>query len=88
MVAHWCQNETMNIALKEMPDSLHRKLKQRAEAHGRSLNKEVIAMLETMLNPVRRNPEKLRWRISHHQDTLNHLVKEEELPGIINEGRR
>jgi len=78
----------VNITLKELPDALHQKLKQRAEAHGRSLNKEVIVMLETMVNPVRRNPEELLRRIGHHRDTLNHLVREEELPGIINEGRR
>ena len=78
----------MNITLKELPDALHLKLKQRAEAHGRSLNKEVIAMLETMVNPVRRNPEELLRRIGHHRDTLPHLVKEDELSGIINDGRR
>lgn len=78
----------MNITLKELPDALHRKLKERAEAHGRSLNKEVITMLETMVNPVRREPEELLRRIGHHRNTLNHLVREEELPEIINEGRR
>lgn len=78
----------MNITLKELPDALHLKLKQRAEANGRSLNKEVIAMLETMVNPVRRNPEELLRRIGHHRDTMNHLVREEELPRIINEGRQ
>jgi plasmid stability protein len=78
----------MNITLKELPDTLHLKLKERAEANGRSLNKEVIAMLEAMVNPVRRNPENLLRRIAEHRAALPHLVKEAELPGIINEGRR
>lgn len=78
----------MNITLKDLPDTLHLKLKARAEAHGRSLNKEVIAMLETMVNPVRRKPEDLLRRIAEHRAVMPHLVKEDELAGIIREGRR
>jgi plasmid stability protein len=34
------------ITLKNLPRDLHRKLKNRAKAHQRSLNKEVIAALQ------------------------------------------
>jgi plasmid stability protein len=34
------------ITLKDIPRDLHRDLKKRAEAHHRSLNKEVIATLQ------------------------------------------
>ena len=33
------------ITLKDIPTSLHRALKARAKAHGRSLNREIITML-------------------------------------------
>ena len=36
-----------NITLKNIPRDLHRSLKSRAKAHHRSLNKEVIATLES-----------------------------------------
>lgn len=37
-----------NITLKGIPPDLHRALKRRAEAHNRSLNKEVIAALRSI----------------------------------------
>jgi plasmid stability protein len=36
-----------SITLKALPSSLHRALKSRAARHKRSLNSEVIALLET-----------------------------------------
>ena len=35
-----------NITVKNIPRELHRKLKNRARAHHRSLNREVIATLQ------------------------------------------
>lgn len=40
------------ITLKDIPRNLHRALKLRAEAHRRSLNKEVIATLEAATRPA------------------------------------
>ena len=36
------------MTLREVPDELHSWLKQQAEAHHRSMNKEVIALLEKL----------------------------------------
>ena len=36
----------MNITIKEIPAKVHRKLKARAKANKRSLNREVIDILE------------------------------------------
>ena len=38
------------ITLKDVPPAVHRTLKSRAEAHGRSLNKEIIMTLESTLH--------------------------------------
>lgn len=38
----------VNITLKNVPRDLHRVLKNRAKAHHRSLNKEVIASLQIL----------------------------------------
>ena len=38
-----------SVLIKNMPDDLHRELKLRAERHHRSLNKELIAMIEEMV---------------------------------------
>ncbi|MCC5835749.1 MAG: Arc family DNA-binding protein [Opitutales bacterium] len=77
----------MNITLKEIPDELHQKLRQRAETHGRSLNKEVLSILEMTVNPVRKSSQDLLRQISDRRDKMAHVVKDEELKGIIEEGR-
>ena len=41
------------ITLKDIPAPIHAALKRRAEMHGRSLNKEVLACLEMAVAPVR-----------------------------------
>ncbi len=42
-----------SITLKALPSSLHRALKSRAARHQRSLNQEVIAVLEQSVAPTR-----------------------------------
>lgn len=42
------------ITLKSLPMGLHRALKARAARHNRSLNREVIAVLEEAVAPSRR----------------------------------
>lgn len=47
----------------------------------------VLGKDAVVVNPVRRNPEDLLRGIAEHRAALPYLVREEELPGIINEGR-
>lgn len=77
----------MNITLKEIPADLHQKLRQRADTHGRSLNKEVIIMLETMVKPRQRRSRDLLKKIVERRDSMDFIVKAEELKSIIEEGR-
>lgn len=37
------------ITLRDVPDDLHQRLKQQAKTHHRSVNREVIVLLETLL---------------------------------------
>ncbi len=66
----WCY---MNITLKNIPNSLHAILKDKAVEHGRSLSKEIISTLESSVLPkkiqnedfldqVRKNRRKLKLR--------------------------
>lgn len=38
-----------NLSIKNVPDRLHQRLKQRANTHHRSLNGEMLALLEDAL---------------------------------------
>jgi plasmid stability protein len=39
----------LNLTLKNIPPELHRVLKARAESNRRSLNREILALLETQV---------------------------------------
>jgi plasmid stability protein len=41
----------MNLTLKQLSPGLHRRLKQQAERHGRSLNMEAMKILEEGIRP-------------------------------------
>ena len=78
----------MDIKIKDVPGELHHSLKERAESHGRSLNKEVLAILEGTLNSVKAtSPEDLLARIEERRNRLPNIVRNEELQKIIREGR-
>ncbi|MDI3260340.1 MAG: hypothetical protein QJR02_11650 [Sinobacteraceae bacterium] len=44
------------LTLKNIPDELYRRLKRSAETHRRSLNREAILCLETVLLPAQVSP--------------------------------
>lgn len=45
----------VNLSIKNVPDSLARKLRERAEANGRSLQRELLAIVEAATG-VHRDP--------------------------------
>jgi len=53
------------MTLRDLPDDLHEWLKRQAEAHHRSVNKEVIALLESLRTRPQRalTPDEKRARI-------------------------
>ncbi len=78
-----------NITLKNIPLDLHRMLKRRAKAHHRSLNKEVIATLQSVTAdeaPV--DVEKLIAEAREMRRKFKRTVTLEEIQAWKNEGRR
>ena len=58
------------IALKDIPLSIHTALKRRAKQHGRSLNKEALACLESSISPAKINTQALLVEIRQHRASL------------------
>ena len=56
------QNGSMNITLKNVPDKVHRALKQEAKKQGRSLNAQIIQLLEAEAADVERRKKSRKWR--------------------------
>lgn len=76
------------ITLKGLPTALHRALKRRAAEHKRSLNKEVIAVLEEAVAPARRlNVEALVDESQRFRAGLRFETTPEEIDTLKRKGR-
>lgn len=68
-----------SVLIKNLPDDLHQQLKLRAQRHHRSLNKEVIALIESALkggSVVEELPEPVKLRKPLTQNMLDRARKE------------
>lgn len=72
-----------NLTIKRLPDELHKRLRERAERHRRSMNSEVITILEQALMPSRRSAEEAIARA----EALNREIGR-TFPDIVNEAKR
>lgn len=78
------------ITLKNVPDELHRRLKDRAERHHRSLNREAIRCLEEAVADERIEEQALLARIRANRARMVERgvwLTEESLREAIEEGR-
>ena len=85
----WNQNETMpkNITVKNIPDSLIKKIEASSNKNRRSINSEIIFQLEQKLTPSRRAIPTLKQIDSLRAKTKPHYLTETELRNLKNEGR-
>ncbi|MFV1994851.1 MAG: Arc family DNA-binding protein [Verrucomicrobiales bacterium] len=75
------------LTLKDLPEELHQRLRERAEAHGRSLNKEIITSLEQMTSPRRLGVSEYLSRVERVRDQIDFEVTLDEIEGAIEAGR-
>ncbi len=78
-----------NLNLKNIPEELYARLKERAARHHRSLNSEILVSLEKVFRSVRVEPEEFLARLDglHRQlevspltDDILHRAKNERRP--------
>ena len=60
-----------NMTIKNVPDELYEKLKESAQAHGRSINSEVVYCLKRSLQGGRIDPEAFLARVDALQKELS-----------------
>jgi plasmid stability protein len=60
----------MNITIKDIPAKLHRKLKARAKSNKRSLNREVIEILENSERPGILDREAFLREVQEYRESL------------------
>jgi antitoxin FitA len=75
------------LTLKNVPDDLYERLKQRAARHRRSLNQEVIAVLEAVEQPES-DPAKIALTSRERMAQEGVRLTAGEIEGSTQEGRR
>ena len=76
------------ITLKALSVPLHRRLKARAARHKRSLNQEVIAVLEEAVAPSKRvDVEAMIAETRRFRESLKFTITPEEIDRYKREGR-
>lgn len=77
-----------NLTLKNIPEELYARLKERAARHHRSLNSEILVSLEKVFRSVRVEPEEFLARLDglHRQLDVSPLT-DEIVHRAKNEGR-
>jgi hypothetical protein len=78
----------MNVTLKEFPEDLHSRLKSIAERSGRSLNRQIIYMLDSATSPRKVDDADLLHRIKANRRRISGRIDQQFLERAISDGRK
>jgi len=76
------------VTVKDLPGKLHRQLKARALQHRRSLNGEIIAVLEAATTPRKLDPDTLLARAAALRSRVGGRLTDSDLAALRHAGRR
>lgn len=76
------------ITIKDVPPAVHQSLKSRAQAHGRSLNKEIIVTLESVLHGAAIDARAVGQHARAVRETMGVYLTEKDLSALKNAGRK
>jgi plasmid stability protein len=76
------------VTVKDLPEKLHRQLKARALQHHRSLNSEIIALLEAAIAPQKLDPDALLAQAASLRRQVAGRLTDSDLATLRNAGRR
>lgn len=75
------------VTLKNIPDDLHRRLKERAARHHRSLNGEILACLEGAVRSEPVDPKAFIARIRELRPPGHERFTQDDFDAMKDEGR-
>ncbi|HEY3171225.1 MAG TPA: Arc family DNA-binding protein [Thermoanaerobaculia bacterium] len=76
------------VTVKNLPEKLHRRLKVRARLHRRSLNSEIIAVLEAAASARKLDPDDLLTRAATLRSRVGGRLTDSDLAVLRQAGRR
>jgi plasmid stability protein len=75
------------VTVKDLPEKLHRQLKARARRHHRSLNSEIIALLEAATAPQKVDLDVILARAASLRGQVAGRLTDSRLAALRNPGR-
>ena len=75
------------ITVKNIPEDVYERFKMQAKANRRSINNEIIRLMERAVFSYRIDPEEMIERARIIRESLDFVVTEEEINRAKNEGR-
>ena len=76
------------ITVKNIPEDVYERIKQQAKANRRSLNSEIIMLMERAVMSYRIDPDEFIAEARAIRElTADYILTDEELEQAINEGR-
>lgn len=75
------------MTIKNIPDELYEQLKRRAAANRRSINNEVIVLIERAVQYQAQDPNEVLERVRVLREKLDLYVTEDEITAAKHEGR-
>ena len=75
------------MTLKNIPGPIHQKLKQRAQSHHRSLNREILACLESVVESVPLDVNLVLKRARSLRSQISTYLTDRKLSVLKREGR-
>jgi plasmid stability protein len=76
------------VTIKNLPPAIHRSLKSRAGAHGRSMNKEIIATLESTLHGTRLDGVAVGRHARMVRESMGVYLTQKDLAAFKDAGRK
>lgn len=77
----------MNLTLKDMPEELHRRLREAADESGRSLNKLILFTLEQTFCSRKSDKIALVARVRQRRNGMSTWLEDESIERAVAEGR-
>jgi plasmid stability protein len=77
-----------NVTIKDLPAALHERLKESAKVNRRSLNAEVITLLEAAVEPRTINVDQILAAARSVRSHLKRELSDRDINGMKRQGRR
>jgi plasmid stability protein len=83
----WLYNGAMNVTIKDLPAQLHERLKENAKMNRRSLNAEVITLLEAAMEPRKVNVDEVLAAARAVRSQVKRELSDQDINRMKRQGR-